>query len=481
MKKLLSAVLALAMLMISVPAGASAAETERKTGIIEYPTGGFLTDKPAPIKLADAAEAEGISLMGTAAEQDIYEYLEAQMRAHATRINIYPTYKIDPDDFRTILRNVLFNNYDIFVLDSIAGLYYNTFSGKDYITYFNPVYYVPDEGEAQAIAMMDTEIGKYLAAASDIPSDDVIGKMIVIHDLFCKNNEYAKWEYDEEIATNGATMHNETRLAYWVFKYNRGVCQGNVIALAAIYDALNEQLKQETGSTEDIIETGFCSSDRKAHVWNIIKLGGQWYHMDETFDDPVLALNGEPYYSEYCRHKYFLRSYDAMADHLVNDVDDWIYYTKNHETAIVCDDTKYESGYLFNAYVSEYINDGQLITYEDGMYKLTVEYVEDFPFISDSVRATKILASDPYFAAGASQGEIYFLFTEAATVRQIGATYTQDGSMDNFRVMSRFSGSKGISVKSYTKPTRSTYLFYRPEDDFSEPLCRKILLPGSVQ
>ena len=480
MKKLLSAALVTVMLVISVPVGAFAETDGREKGTIEFPTGGFLQDEAVPVKVIDAADikSEDISLMAVP-NQNIYEYLEAQMRAHVQEITIYPTYKIDPDDLRTILRNVLFNNYDIFVLDKLQSFYITTDNNRDYAYSFAPVYYTPEEGEAQAIAMMDAEIGEYLDAVSDIPSDDVIGKMIVIYDLFCKNNEYAKQEYDEEVSTNGTILHNETRLAYWVFKYNRAVCQGNVIALAAIYDALNEQLKQETGSTDDFIEMGFCSSDRKKHVW---KVGGQWYHMDETWDDPVLYLNGEIYDGGYSRNSYFLRSYAGMADHLINNVDDWVYYTKGHESSVMCDDDGYESGYLFNAYSSEYVNDGQLITYEDGRYKLTVEYPNaNCPFISDSLKTTKILASDPYFAAGASTGRIYFLFTEAATVRQIGATYTQDGSMDNFRVMSRFSGSKGISGKSYTKPTRSTYLFFRPEDDFSEPLCRKILLSGSVQ
>ena len=481
MKKLLSAALVVLMLVTSVPVGAFAAESDEiKTGTIEFPTGGFLTDEYVPKKVIDAdIEAEDINLMSSG--QDIYEYLEAQLRAHTQEIIIYPTYKIAPDDFRAILRNVLFTNYDIFVLDTLANFYYVENNEGRFAYSFEPVYFTPEEGEAQAVAMMDGEIEEYLDAVSDIPSDDVIGKMVVIYDLFCKNNEYAKWEYDEELSTNGATMHNETRLAYWVFKYNRGVCQGNVIALAAIYDALNEQLKQETGSTEDIIETGFCSSNRKAHVWNIIKLGGQWYHMDETFDDPVLTLNGEPYYSEYCRHKYFLRSYDAMADHLVNNVDDWIYYTKNHETAIVCNDTKYESGYLFDAYASQYVNDGQSITYDDGIYKLEIDYIKDYPFISDSIIATKVLASDPYFAAGSSRGYIYFLAKEATTVRQIAATYTADGDMDNFRITGSFTTSANITVKSYSRPSRSTYLFYRPADDLSEPICRKILLRGSAE
>lgn len=481
MKRLLTVILAAAFMLSVYPA--AFAEEARKTGDIEFPVGGFLTGGTEPFKVVDIAEAEGedgISLMSGSTDQDIYEYLEAQMRAHVSEISIYPNYEIDPDDFRTILRNVLFCNYDLFVLDTWKSLYVTETISGVFVYSFEPVYYVPEEGEEAAIAMMDTEIEKYLDAAEEIPNDDVVGKMVVIHDLFCKNNEYAKEEYDEELSTNGGIMHNETRLAYWLFKYNRGVCQGNVIALAAIYDALNEQLKQETGASEDIIETGFCSSDRKAHVWNIVKVGGKWYYIDETWDDPV--INGGAYQTEYARHGWFMCSYNIMSDHLINNVDDWIYYTKNHETGIVCDDAEYESGYLFNAVEAQYIDDGQLITYEDGVYKMAVEYIgADIPFISDSIIATKILASDPYFAAGASRGQIKFLFTEAATVRPIGVTYTAGGDMDNFRIMDQFSSDADICNIKCSRPKRDTYLFFRPTDDFSEPLCRKILLPGSGQ
>ena len=491
MKRLLSVILA-AVLMLSVYPAAFAEETEeRKTGEIEFPVGGFLGNEPVPLKVIDITEdeeADGIDLMADGATQDIYEYLEAQMRAHAGEIMIYPNYNIDQGDFRTILRNVLFNNYDIFVLDTIENLYVIETLGGVYAYSFKPVYYVPEEGEEAAIAMMDTEIEKYLDAAAEIPNDDVVGKMVVIHDLFCKNNEYAKEEYDEELSTNGSIMHNETRLAYWVFKHNRGVCQGNVIALAAIYDALNEQLKQETGVSDDIIETGFCSSDRKMHVWNIVKVDGKWYHIDETWDDPVISYLNEKnelerYETEYARHGWFMRSYNAMTDHLVNNVNDWMYYTKNHEATVICDDAKYESGYLFDVINAQYLDDGQLITYDDGVYKMAVEYIgEDMPFISDSIKTTKIVATDFYFAPGSSTGQICLAFTEIVPVKQIAVTYTQGGIMDNCKTgQFQNTGSSNIVRRGYSQPKRNTYIFYRSTDDLSEPLCRKILLPGSGQ
>ena len=41
------------------------------------------------------------------------------------------------------------------------------------------------------------------------------------------------------------------------------------------------------------------SSDN--HVWNVVEIGGQWYHIDLTWDDPV-ASDGK----NYLDHSYFL-------------------------------------------------------------------------------------------------------------------------------------------------------------------------------
>ena len=38
------------------------------------------------------------------------------------------------------------------------------------------------------------------------------------------------------------------------------------------------------------------------HSWNIAELDGEWYHVDCTWDDPIL----DPVDTEFCRHYYFL-------------------------------------------------------------------------------------------------------------------------------------------------------------------------------
>ena len=41
----------------------------------------------------------------------------------------------------------------------------------------------------------------------------------------------------------------------------------------------------------------------KNHIWNLVNLDGTWYHLDATWDDPVVKDN-----KQYLIHNYFLIS-----------------------------------------------------------------------------------------------------------------------------------------------------------------------------
>ncbi|MBR4172963.1 MAG: hypothetical protein IKR46_01165, partial [Clostridia bacterium] len=241
----------------------------------ERMTGGFV---PSEIWKSTGIEIEDLPKFvmrsSKSPQKSLYEFIEDKLREKAETITAYPTYKVNYEEFLQTLREVLFNNYDIMAYDEI-GRYYCC---GDYFVSFTPQYFTPDEGEDAAIMMMQAEIEKYLAAVEDIPKNDIVGKVLVIHDLFCKNNRYAFDEYNEEIDTGIA--NNAPRTAYYLFKNKRAVCQGNCIALKAIFDALDKRLGG------NVIETSACSSNELKHIWNVVKINGQWYYIDETYDDP---------------------------------------------------------------------------------------------------------------------------------------------------------------------------------------------------
>jgi hypothetical protein len=471
MKKLLSAILVIFFIFSSFSEVLS--DNEDISFIdseIAMPTGGFLPDEVSELETLKQPDIFKRFPLSSKTGQSMYDYLEEKLRAKERVIEIYSKEKMGAAAFHKILRTVLFNNYDIMVYDEVSGTEV-TEGGRTYIYSFHPEYFTPEEGEEAALTMMKREISKYLDAASQIPDDDVIGKMVVIHDLFCKNNRYAVDEYNDEV--NNGNIHNEVRTAYWLFKYNKAVCQGNVIALKAIYDELNKQLKQAMNTNDDIIETSFCSSSKLAHIWNVVKVGGKWYHLDETWDDPSSVDTG------YARHEYFLRSDDKMSNHIKQGVYDWIYYA---DEEVTCNDGKYEGEYIFNSVDGRYIELGQMITYEGGRYRLEIEYLGgEYPFWSNSLKATKVLATDPY------DGE-----TDGVKCKVIKFFSMDNVDMTEYCVRKRTNGTVAwLSKMSIEKKNVFINLNYEVAEvprrvlvwslGGIEPLCRAIDIPADVQ
>jgi hypothetical protein len=66
------------------------------------------------------------------------------------------------------------------------------------------------------------------------------------------------------------------------------VCQG--------YALLTYEMMKQAGIPVKIIEG---TSRGIAHTWNLVRIGGKWYHLDTTWDDPVPDVAGRAVYDYY--------------------------------------------------------------------------------------------------------------------------------------------------------------------------------------
>lgn len=82
--------------------------------------------------------------------------------------------------------------------------------------------------------------------------------------------------------------------AYTALVDGKTVCQGYSLAYAALLQ------KAE-------ISFNYCTSEAMNHMWNTVQIGGAWYHVDTTWDDPTPDRIG------HVRHKYFLNSDTQMG------------------------------------------------------------------------------------------------------------------------------------------------------------------------
>ena len=419
-------------------------------------TGGLLPDAECVKEISDI-----IPMRTRGTQKPLKEHIEEQLLSHPEdeKIDLIGYGCVYNSDFMKMFNNIIMSNYRIMAITGIKE--YGGWQVDDnfVLAYVKPRYMFDTlEEDIEKREFMEEQIRtQYLANVSDIPATDVLGKMLVIHDLFCKNNAYA---HEELAEFDRLEKLNELKMsdyiiytAYGLFKNNRAVCQGNSIALKGIYDALNEQLKQELGTDEDIIKTAFCSSNRKAHIWNVVKIGDKWYHLDETWND-----NSQ--YEEYALHKYFLVSDDKMSDH-IDGVCDWEYYSLDVE----CNDKKYEDGYFFSDLATTVTS----VSYESGMYSIYTSLSEQ-PFCAYTLKSTELLITDPFVEDGVTR--IRYFAREDVTFCIIIAKYNAGGQLTKFSKLSpkEFQGNKfyNLALRGFPSECR---LFHWSQEGMT-PLCR---------
>lgn len=101
--------------------------------------------------------------------------------------------------------------------------------------------------------------------------------------------------------------------AYEGLKRGSTVCQG--------YALLTYKLLKSAGIPNKIVEgTAWQNGSGVSHAWNLVQLGGRWYHLDTTWDDPVPDRSGKVstnYYlltdSEMRRDHTWTKAYPAAA------------------------------------------------------------------------------------------------------------------------------------------------------------------------
>jgi hypothetical protein len=116
-------------------------------------------------------------------------------------------------------------------------------------------------------------------------------KELAIHDYIVTNCEYGYPDTDNENAytTYGALVDQ------------KAVCNGYAEAMALLLTCVD---------IENDIMTG--TADGELHAWNRVKLDGDWYQLDATWDDPI------PDRGDFAGHMYF-----NVTDDIMDDSHDW--------------------------------------------------------------------------------------------------------------------------------------------------------------
>ena len=135
---------------------------------------------------------------------------------------------------------------------------------------------------------------KYLANGS------TENKIRTIHDYLIDNLEYdATVSRDNIYNIYGALVNKKT------------VCEGYARSFKSMMDEIGVPC---------IIACGIgvnSAGQSENHAWNYVKLDGQWYAIDVTWDDPVIIGNGK--LNNELRYKYFLKGSNSFFDNHTED------------------------------------------------------------------------------------------------------------------------------------------------------------------
>lgn len=161
-----------------------------------------------------------------------------------------------------------------------------------------------------------------------IIQDDMseVEKVKAVHDYIVLNCEYDIDNYKND------KIPDSSYAAEGVLWKGKAVCQGYAYAF---------QLFMEKLGIDSKIITGLSLKSGEGHAWNLVSLGGKWYQVDTTWDDPVPDQTGMVQYSYFLMtdtivaadHGWKKSNYPACSsekyiyyiykDNIINSIDDY--------------------------------------------------------------------------------------------------------------------------------------------------------------
>lgn len=236
-----------------------------------------------------------------AAERVVYNeaktssYDEAKIQAivdaiesFETSVNVYD-YKITTSEYKEIYalakkRAFLaanasgINNYSYMAYSYSGGYIYNInfklgYSKEECIQRYNA---------------MDAKVNEIISKIPKNFTDEE--KVLFVHDYIVYECEYDFVNYENN------TIPDDSYSAYGCLVLNTCVCQGYSDAYEIILSRLG-------------IESEEVPSASLGHVWNLVNLDGEWYHVDVTWDDTAMGHRGASSGDDMlglCNHNNFL-------------------------------------------------------------------------------------------------------------------------------------------------------------------------------
>ncbi|MCQ2451113.1 MAG: hypothetical protein MJ080_03965 [Clostridia bacterium] len=211
--------------------------------------------------------------------ENFYNDLLSEFKKCTTEINI-SKYNIPVGSFDALDTYVKFSFPEAFNINIGYRLGYREKSGI--ISSIFPTYHCDKSTYDSMFDTFEAKAEKFLEGVKNNNNLADYQKALILHDRIVANCDY-----------DGTDPHSSD--AYGALVDGKAVCQG--YAFAYMY------LLSRVGIT-----SYQCASDSLEHVWNILLIDGEYYHVDTTWDDPTNLPTGA------VEHTYFLVSTDKLRE-----------------------------------------------------------------------------------------------------------------------------------------------------------------------
>ena len=226
-------------------------------------------------------------------------------------------------------------------------------------------------------AFVKSEV-KRLVAELITPSMSDVEKVKVINEYIVKKTTYSK--------NTQASPH----AAYTILTEGKGVCQA--------YATLAYMMLTEADMEAHYV-TGFAGED---HAWNLVKVDGEWYHLDPTWNDPTFSSSVASYpgMSEYISYDYFLISDRVIGQDHTMDARKGLPRATSERFGVMRSDmsTPFTMNGILYVLIPEYVNgDMYYVNYTDRNYEINkINLLAATPTVElfATVQAMDILATN---------------------------------------------------------------------------------------
>ena len=219
----------------------------------------------------------------TSKEKEVIEVFKTALKNFASEIDVtkYANDGMTAEKLTSLYIDTVYDDPDLFYVAKFNHYKTEKYEGFSYYNYFkfDNVAYTINQSEYSAYkARLDTAVAKartYMSAASSQAE-----LALLAHDYIIANCKYdlpaasinPNTASDKKAAAKQAAQY---ATVYSALVQGSAICEG--------YAAAFKYLMNSFGVQCEIVSSAVMN-----HAWDIVKIDGNWYHVDVTFDDPML-------------------------------------------------------------------------------------------------------------------------------------------------------------------------------------------------